>query len=78
MSNKGIDPFHKDVVEVRFDFIMPRYSNGEYFLTFGIALGEHESHIQLSWYNALIKIYFQVEEKYCIGLENIPYEVTLK
>jgi ABC-type polysaccharide/polyol phosphate transport system ATPase subunit len=66
---------NRHIVEFRFAF--PYLQPGEYFLTVAIALGGHDHHVQLRWYDALVPIRFLSEKRKVYGVMRLDYQMQL-
>ena len=72
-----VDAFTQDRHVVEFRFTFPYLQAGEYFLTIAIALGSHDHHVQLCWYDALTPIHFLSEKRKVYGVMRLDYSMQL-
>lgn len=69
-----VDSLKKNECNVKLRFIMPYMPSGDYFLTFAIAVGEQQYHIQLRWYDYIVKLNCVSCKKNVYGFIHLNYE----
>ncbi len=73
----AIDCVKNNHCELEFHITLPMLSEGDYFMSLAIALGNLENHIQLKWYDCVIPLKFLKAQRNTFGLIAIDYSIKL-